>query len=46
MNDTEYFCIVPCIYFGCIFVVCSTAAHESLEEEAVYENFQEQTFET
>jgi hypothetical protein len=45
MHDTEYFCIVHCIYFHCIFVVCSTAAHEGYVEDAVYENFQEQTFE-
>jgi hypothetical protein len=45
MHDTEYFCIVHRIYFHCIFAVCSTAAHEGYEEDAVYENFQAQTFE-
>ena len=45
MHDTEYFCIVHHIYFCCIFVVCSTAAREGYEEDALYENFQEQTFE-
>jgi hypothetical protein len=45
MHDTEYFCIVHRIYFCCIFIVCSTAAHEGYEEHTVYENFQEQTFE-
>jgi hypothetical protein len=45
MHDTEYFCIVHLIYFHCIFAVCSTAAHEGYEEDAVYENFQVQTFE-
>jgi hypothetical protein len=33
---------VLCTIF--IFVVCSTAAREGYEEDAVYENFQEQTF--
>jgi hypothetical protein len=45
MHDTEYFCIVHHIYFHCIFAVCSTAAHEGNEEDAVYKNFQEQTSE-
>jgi hypothetical protein len=45
MHDTEYFCIVHHIYFCCIFVVCSTAAHEGYEDSTVYENLQEQTFE-
>jgi hypothetical protein len=42
---TEYFCSLHHIYFHCIFVVCSTAAREGYEEDAVYKNFQEQTFE-
>jgi hypothetical protein len=33
------------IYFHCILVVCSTAAREGYKEDALYENFQEQTFE-
>jgi hypothetical protein len=34
---------VLCIVF--IFVVCSTAAREGYEDDMVYENIQEQTFE-